>query len=121
MRIETIVEQNCIIEHNGQNYEAMGAIVSPERLIAYIGKPLRNNYYGEPETTENFKYPHYEVTDWHGNRIGKCQVTSRWLTGRLFRTMMFSVIITLDNGLFYKGRTQGQGMIVKAKISKKTD
>lgn len=107
------IEQNCIVYHDGKEFSAGGYNQTQTHLIAYVGKPLRKFQDGTPETTENFKCPMYQVTTWHGEIIGKLQITSRWPIRN--GIMMFAFTATLNDGTTWKGRTMGQGMILRAK------
>src|ERR1700691_1873235 len=88
----TFIERDCVIEHEGRSYEASGAIVSPECIVAYLG---RDNV----------------LTDWHGNSLGTYRVTSTWRTPRSYVSTTMSQVRAIVNGVTYTGRSAGQGMI----------
>ena len=96
----TFIERKCLVTHNGRKFEAGGAVITPEYLIAYPddGGVLR---------------------DWHGKEIGTYAFqTSRpavffgrrsWV-GNTFYTMCAWV-----NGKTYTLRGFGVGMIAKGR------
>lgn len=45
------IEQDCTFTHEGKSFESGGALVTPDRIVAYPGKDGRLN-------------------DWHGKQIG---------------------------------------------------
>lgn len=111
------VEQDCTIEHEGKTFEAGGAVVTDEYAIGYvkIGDYLHLSHVdrngrvtGDPLGT---------VTDWRGNYLGNvysCQSfrlhpSSFGSQGRMFQ------IKAQINGIWYTGRTQGNGMIWRGK------
>ena len=53
----TFIESGCTVQHEGRTFEAGGAIVTPERLVAYPGE-------------------NGQLNDWHGNKIGTYYVIS---------------------------------------------
>lgn len=105
------IEQDCSIEFKGKRFVSGGAVVNEDQLIAYIGKPVRDS-----ETTENYKYPKYYITNWHGDHIGTCLFRG-WTRpfGQYYMPKVYTVLIMLKTGDVYKGKTQGAGMVVKAK------
>jgi hypothetical protein len=92
------VEQNCTIEHNGRTFEAGGAVITENRIVAYLGK-------------------NGVLTDWRGNAIGSYRIVSTWVTSRSYRTEMNAVHARVDGKLF-KGRSAGEGMVFIGKLSK---
>jgi hypothetical protein len=91
------VETDCTVSHGGQTFEADGATVSPERLIAYIGE-------------------NHTVTTWKGEPIGTYQTVARWKTPRSYlSSTMEQVEIILNDGTIYTGRTGGIGLSVSAR------
>jgi len=49
--IAQYVETDCTIEHDGQTFEAGGAVVTPDLILGYVNEPKR------------------QVTDWHGTTV----------------------------------------------------
>jgi hypothetical protein len=95
------IEKNCTVEHAGKTFEAGGAIVTADFLIAYLGKDGA-------------------LTDWHGKQIGSFRVLSSWRTPRSYVSdRMYSVECFNTDGERYVGRSAGEGMIVRAKRSPK--
>lgn len=105
------VERNCVITFDGQAFESGGAIVSPDRITAYLhANPFlpKHSEYREP--------PRGLVTNWAGDRLGWYRITSSWPSPNSFvNTRRFAVRITLDNGAEYYGRSFGHGCIVFGK------
>lgn len=93
------VEQDCTISFEGKTFEAGGAFISPDFLIAYP----------DTETSGALK-------DWHGNVIGRCNVLSSWRINSWMSSHMFSYECFVD-GVRYVGRGCGKGMLLRAKRS----
>ena len=90
-------EKDCVFNFQGRTFEAGGAVVTPEYLIAY---PRANGVLG----------------DWHGNPIGTWRATATWLTPRSYVSCTMSQIrARLDDGAIYTGRGAGEGCIFKGK------
>ncbi len=90
------VEPNCTFEHNGRTFESGGAVVTPERIIAY---PRDGGILG----------------DWHGAVIGTWRAITSWSMPRSwFAPRMYQIEATV-NGVVYTGRGCGVGMIFKGK------
>ena len=91
------VEQDCTITHDGKSFTSGGAVVSPERIVAYLGK-------------DNV------LTDWHGNPIGTYRIVSTWKLPYWYyiSTTMHQVEATVDN-ILYTGRSCGIGMLYRGK------
>jgi hypothetical protein len=90
------IEKDCTFEHEGRTFEAGGAVVTPDRIIAYLGKDG-------------------VLTDWHGNKIGTYRVTSTWRTPASYvSSTMHQVYATVD-GVTYTGRSAGVGMSFKGR------
>jgi hypothetical protein len=99
------IETNCTITGpNGNTFESGGAQITPDHCIAYVGAKLCHN--------------RYNLTDWHGNIIGKITITATWpLRNCLYSDTMSQAIATVD-GATYTGRTAGPGMIFRGKRKK---
>src|SRR5262245_10359732 len=92
----TYTETDCTFEFNGQTFEAGGAVVTPERIVAYLDGGCL-------------------LTDWHGKVIGSYRVTSSWATPRSYVSSRQYQIEAVVDGVTYTGRSAGVGMIVKGK------
>lgn len=97
-----LVEQNCQFKFREKTFEAGGALVTDERLIAYPATELTL-------TTG-------DLNDWHGNKIGTCRVLSSWPIRSYISDRMFSYEAFVD-GIRYVGRGCGKGMLLRAKRS----
>jgi hypothetical protein len=93
--METFVEQDCTIKHEGKEFTAEGAFVSPVYALAYLGK-------------DN------QVIDWHGRKIGTYRIISSWPIHSYFSNRMYAVHAVID-GIIYKGRSMGEGMVFRGK------
>ena len=71
---------------------------SPPPGIAYVGKPIG------PLARA--------LTDFKGNQIGICYITSRWQVHSYIGSHMHQIYATID-GTHYTGRSFGEGMIVR--------
>lgn len=90
------LERDCTFTHEGKTFEAGGAVVTPERIIAY---PLSKGILG----------------DWHGSPIGRWRIIAQWKTPRSWMSStMYQIEATVD-GITYTGRGAGVGMIYKGK------
>jgi hypothetical protein len=94
------VEQNCVITHEGREFESGGAVVTPYYVIAYV-KDVLNNI--------------VTLTDWHGNELGHGRVKAYWATPRSYISSRCYQIDGTINGVTYTGRSAGVGMIWKGK------
>jgi hypothetical protein len=95
------IEQDCTIEHGGRKFTAGGAVVTDDRITAYIGK-------------------NGAVTDWHGNQIGTYVIVSSWPIHSYISNEMYAIHATVD-GKLYKGRGCGMGMCFNGKLAKGRD
>lgn len=92
------IEKDCTFEVNGKTFEANGACVTGDRIIAYLGY---NN----------------DLTNWHGVKLGTYKITSTWKINSYVSTTMHQVEAIVD-GVKYTGRSMGKGMIFKGKRKK---
>ena len=91
-----IIEQNCVFMHEGKAFEAGGAVIADDLLIAYVGE-------------------NGVLNDWHGNVIGAIKLTRSWKTPRSYVSdRMYQAYATV-NGKTYTGRTAGVSMRFKGK------
>ena len=49
------IENDCVVRHERNEFEAGGAVVTPEQIIAYLGRDGR-------------------LQDWHGRQLGTYRV-----------------------------------------------
>ena len=95
----TYIETDCKFEHEGRTFESGGAVVTETHVIGYPkGRVLQ---------------------DWHGNAIGTCRVLSTWRTPRSFMSSTMSSYEVFVDGKRYTGRSCGDGMILRAKLSRR--
>ena len=107
------VETECTVEHNGRKFESGGAVVTPERIIAYPGKPI-----GDGMGCDKFgPTSRRELCDWHGNVIGTCVFASSWPVRSYLGSRMYQIYATV-NGVTYTGRGTGEGMAFSGKRCK---
>lgn len=100
MTAAPFVEQDCTIAHEGRTFESGGAVVTDEFIVVY---PRSDG----------------KVCDWHGNVLGEAFVLSSWRTPRSYMAArMYSFAIYID-GVRYVGRGARNGMILRAKRSKR--
>lgn len=93
------IEQDCTITHEGQSFTAGGAVITDDRIIAYLGK-------------------NGVLTDWHGNAIGKYQITSTWKTPHSYLSSTMNAVHAKVDGKLFKGRSAGEGMSFTGKLAK---
>jgi len=89
------VETNCVVEHEGRKFEAGGAVITDDYIVAYPGK-------------------HGELNDWHGNKIGTYRIVSSWRIHSYLSDRMFQ-IESVVNGIAYTGRGMGINMLYRGK------
>jgi hypothetical protein len=99
----TYIEQNCVVHHNGREFKAGGAIVTESLAIAYLKFDGHESLYATGT-----------VTDWHGNRLGTARIVGKWKQGSFVSSHMLQVECCI-NGIWYTGRSAGNGMIWKGK------
>lgn len=90
------VETNCVVEHDGHRYESGGAVVTPDRIIAYLGEG-------------------HDLTTWHGESLGTYLIVSSWRTPRSYVSSRMCQVEATVNGVVYTGRSAGRGMIFKGR------
>ncbi len=91
------IERDCTIELQERKFEAGGAVVTDDILIAY---PAANGI----------------LADWHGAVIGRWNILSYWPVRSCYGSTMYS-IEAFVNDIRYVGRGFGVNMILKAKRS----
>lgn len=96
----TFVEKNCVVEFQGRKFEAGGAVVTENYLVAYPDKNGRLN-------------------DWRGNQIGTWRVISSrpavfFGYRSCFSSRYFYMRATV-NGVVYSLRGFGEGMVAKGR------
>lgn len=86
----TYIETDCIVEHEGRSFEAGGAIVTPDVIVAY---PSKDGV----------------LTDWRGKPLGTWRATRSWRVRSYMGSRMYQISATV-NGAHYTGRGFGEGM-----------
>ena len=89
------VEPDCVVEHEGHRFEAGGAVVTPDRIIAYLGKEG-------------------ELQDWHGRQLGTYRITASWRIQSYITDTMHQVEAVVS-GITYTGRSGGVGLIYRGR------
>lgn len=89
------IEADCIFRHDGRDFEAGGAVVLPDSIIAYPG-------------------PDGVLQDWHGNVLGTWRATSSWPVRSYIGSRMYQIEARVA-GVVYTGRGFGVGMIYRGK------
>lgn len=114
-----MIETGCTIEHEGRTYESGGAVVTDDRVIVYVGRPLTDWRQSIPlaEWSRGYgKIPawfvaRYEATDWHGTPVGELIQTGQWrVPGGWVSGWLHSYRLVLSDGRAYNVRGSGQGM-----------
>jgi len=95
-----MVEPDCAITFHGRKYEANGAVVRPQWIIAYMATDMSG------------------ITDWHGNRLGDATIKTSWATPTSYISERCYQVEATVNGITYTGRTGGGGMIYKGKVKR---
>lgn len=90
------IETDCTIQHQGKTFIAGGAVVTADRITAYLGKDG-------------------VLTDWHGEKLGTYRITSKWRTPRSYVSDVMNQVEASVNGVVYVGRSAGVGMSFSGK------
>lgn len=94
------IEQDCTITHQGKSFEAGGAVITQDYLIAYPGA-------------------NGELHDWHGNKIGTWKLISSrpamFFGHRSWMADRYCYMRARVNGVQYSLRGFGEGMIAKGR------
>lgn len=104
------VEQDCTIEHEGRTFEAGGAVVTDQYAIGYVKDNEDTKYVNVWANRGN-------ITDWHGNFLGgitRSKSFKQWNPSAGYYITMHQITARID-GIYYTGRSQGNGMIWKGK------
>ncbi len=101
----TMVETDCTFTYEGRKFTCGGAVVTPDRIVAYPGKPDRGLFTSTPGGPLN---------DWHGREIGRYRIVSSWRVNSYVGSHMNQIEATVD-GVTYTGRGFGEGMIYQGK------
>ncbi len=96
------VEKRCTVEHGGKTFESGGAFISPNMVIAYLGKDGILN-------------------DWHGHPIGTYKIKASWRTPRSYLSDRMYQVEAIVDDVVYTGRSAGEGMAFKGKRKKGTE
>jgi len=88
-----------VVIHEGREFKALGAVISGDRIAAYLGK-------------------HGQLTNWAGEAIGTYRITKTWRTPHLFLSSTMSQVIATVDGKRYQGRSAGEGMLFRGKLTK---
>lgn len=102
------IETDCTIEHEGKTFEAGGAYVTGNHAVGYVGELLNVNPHGTSMRVTNGTRA---LTDWHGNQIGTCYLSSSWPIRSYIGSRMYQIYARID-GVDYTGRGFGEGMSV---------
>lgn len=92
-------EEDCTIQYQGKSFKASGAVVTPERVYAYLGK--KNN--GQ-----------WVVTDWHGNVLAQAEILSIKPHRGWISNQRIYLHFSLD-GTTYSGVGFGEELYLKAR------
>lgn len=96
------IEKDCTITHQGKSFTSGGAVITPDIVIGYVGDKVDG---------KNYRI----LTDWHGNAIGRCRITSTWENRNSWQSSTMHQIVAIVDGIAYTGRGMGLGMIYKGK------
>lgn len=87
-----------IVEHDGKEYAARGATVTPEYAVAY---PAKGGI----------------LCSWGGDMIGRWRATASWPVRSYMGSRMYQIEAVID-GRTYTGRGFGEGMLWKGKAKR---
>ena len=89
------VEADCVFVHEGRSFEAGGAVVTPDLVLAYPGAGG-------------------VLADWHGEKLGTWRAVASWPVRSYMGSRMYQIEARV-NGTTYTGRGFGEGMIYKGR------
>ncbi len=100
-----------IATHEGHEFASGGAFVADDRLVAYLGGVTTVTNYCRGKLDSG------NVVTWKGVIIGRYSIVKSWKVPcrHMGWYSMSQVSIVLNDGRRYHGRSQGPGMIVKAR------
>lgn len=90
--------------------ESIKAEETAMETIGYVGKTLGDGMGVERHGSTSRR----ELTDWHGNVIGTCFLSSSWPVRSYIGSRMYQIYARI-NGVDYTGRGFGEGMAVNLK------
>jgi hypothetical protein len=76
-------------------------------LVAYVGKTIGDGMGLDKHGPTSRR----ELTDWHGNKLGTCFLSSSWPVRSYIGSRMYQIYARV-NGVDYTGRGFGEGMSV---------
>ena len=92
------IEADCTIEHEGKQFGAGGAYITPDYAIGYMSDDMQ------------------QIITWHGKVMGSARVVSSWpMPLNCWLTNRYYQVEATINGIRYTGRTAGDGTIWKGK------
>lgn len=91
----SVVERDCIWEHEGRTYEAGGALVCDGYARAYLAQSAGR----------------LVVTTWHGEELGPATIVSSWRNPWGWRSDRIYQVRATINGRTYSGRGCGVGQV----------
>lgn len=103
------------ITHKGHDYTAMGYVVTPDYAVGYakFDKPFTPY----PCTTNNIV--NATITTRAGSHLGYAHITSSWRMPHSWVSSRQYQLRVNINGIWYTGRTMGDGMLWRGKRSKR--
>ena len=105
------IERKCTITNEGREFSAGGAVVTPDAIIAYVGKTTGDGMGCDRHGKTSLR----ELTDWHGEVIGTCYISSTWRTQHSYVSSTMHQIYATVDGINYTGRSAGEGMIFRGR------
>ena len=95
------IEQACVYEFEGKEFESGGAFVSDTHVIAYLSV--------KDDT----------LTDWHGRALGTYRITHSWrLPWNCYTSTHMHQVEVIVNHITYTGRSCGKGMLYRGRRKK---
>lgn len=85
-----------IVTHNGREFAALGSVIEPTHIVAYLGKGG-------------------QLTKWDGTVIGHYNVVTTWPTPHSYVSSTMSQVEAWVGPRCYTGRSAGEGMVFKGK------
>lgn len=101
--MQTYIEQDCTIEHNGHKFTSGGAVVTDSHIVGYLRGP--DSRVGDRG----------EFVSWRGEKLGTYVIISRWRVNNSWQSTHRIAARVFINGVVYSGRGFGSGMLFRGK------
>ncbi len=104
------IEAECTISHGGRKFESGGAFVSDQYVVGYVADLSEAG-----NRSGRLWHPSGRITNWHGDQtLGEITRATCWPIRSYMSDRMWQLTARI-NGIYYTGRSSGNGMVWKGK------